>query len=136
MADQTGQCLCGAVRFSVENANAEHNACHCVMCQRWAGAPYFGTYVEKVVFHGEENISRFSSSAWAERGFCKICGSNLFYRLKESDRYSMAVGTFDDRSEFKLTGELFIDLKPAGYTFAGDHERLSEAETMARFAPS
>ena len=24
------------------------------------------------------------SSAWAERGFCKNCGSHLFYRLKEN----------------------------------------------------
>jgi len=30
---------------------------------------------EDVAFEGEENISVFSSSEWAERGFCNKCGA-------------------------------------------------------------
>jgi len=48
----------------------------------------------------------------------------------------MPVGVFDDQSIFRITGEIFIDRKPPGYDFAGDHPRLTEAETMAMFEES
>jgi hypothetical protein len=31
-------------------------------------------------------------------------------------------------------GEIFVDNKPAGYAFAGDHPRLTEAEFLAQFS--
>ena len=49
-----------------------------------------------VTFEGEENISVFESSEWAERGFCKECGSHLFYRLKATHQYIMPAGLFDE----------------------------------------
>ena len=49
--------------------------------------------------------------------------------------YVMSVGAFDDASEFRLTREIFIDRKPDGYAFAGDHPRWTEAETFARLTP-
>ena len=48
----------------------------------------------------------------------------------------MPVGVFDDQSVFRITGESFTDRKPPGYDFAGDHPRLTEAETMAMFEES
>ena len=101
------------------------------MCRRWSGGPGFSASVGNVEFTGEENIARFGSSAWAERGFCKTCGTNLFYRLKETDHYIMCMGTFDDQAQFKLAGEIYIDEKPASYEFAGDHPRLTGEEFMA-----
>jgi hypothetical protein len=44
----------------------------------------------------------------------------------------MCVGAFDDTGSFGLNEEIFIDRKPAAYGFAGDHPRLTEAETIAR----
>ena len=84
-----------------------------------------------VVFEGEEHITRYSSSEWAERGFCSRCGSSLFYRLKEPEQYIMSTGAFDDAEQFKLAGEIYVDEKPSGYDFAGDHPRLTGAEFMA-----
>ena len=81
MSTRTGHCLCGAVRFDAEEVAKSFSACHCEMCQRWSSGPFFATTVGKVRFTGEENLSRYRSSAWAERGFCKICGSNLFFRI-------------------------------------------------------
>jgi hypothetical protein len=101
------------------------------MCRQWSGGPAFAAGVGKVSFEGEDNISRYESSAWAERGFCDRCGTNLFYRLKEADHYVMWMGTFDDQTPFKLAGEIFVDEKPAGYDLAGDHPRLTGEEFMA-----
>ena len=76
------------------------------------------------------------SSAWAERGFCKACGTTLFYYLKPTQAYTISVGAFDDQTSFQLVREIFIDRKPPGYAFAGDHERWTEAETFERLTPA
>ncbi len=92
-----------------------------------------GTHVERVTFEGEENVVRFQSSEWAERGFCKKCGTSLFYFLKPNQSYTMSVGAFDDVTPFKLTSEIFIDQKPANYSLAGERERVTEAEVFAKY---
>lgn len=87
--------------------------------------------VGRVSFSGEEHIGRFRSSDWAERGFCSRCGSSLFYHLESADRYFMCMGAFDDQSAFQLAGEIYIDAKPPGYQFAGDHPRQTQEEFLA-----
>jgi hypothetical protein len=74
---------------------------------------------------------RYASSPWAERGFCRRCGSSLFYRLTETNQYIVNMGAFPDNSPFHLAGEIYVDEKPAGYHFAGDHPRLTGAEFLA-----
>jgi hypothetical protein len=124
------------VKFVAEGVKERHSACHCEMCRRWCGgAPFFGVRTQSVAFEGAENIARYESSNWAERGFCKTCGTSLFYFLKPMQAYMMSAGSFDEASRFELASEIFVDNKPAGYAFAGDHPRLTEAETLARFAP-
>lgn len=133
MTSGSGTCLCGAVTFEAEGVDPHYHACHCGMCRRWASGPLFAVATKRVSFAGADNIARYDSSEWAERGFCKRCGTNLFYLLKPTGQYIMSVGAFDDPAGFKLEGELFIDLKPEGYAFAGEHERLTEAEVFAKY---
>lgn len=127
----TGKCLCGAVSFEAQDVETDIHSCHCSMCRKWNGSPAMAAEVGAVTFSGEENITRYDSSAWAERGFCAKCGTNLFYRLKGMDRYIMWVGAFDDAEAFKLVGEIYVDEKPSGYDFAGDHPRMTAEEFMA-----
>ena len=133
MKAMSGQCLCSAVKFTAESVETHHHVCHCGMCRRWSGGPVFGAAATGVKFEGEQNIARYTSSEWAERGFCGHCGSHLFYFLKPANRYILCVGTFDDASPFAIASEIYVDHKPAGYTLAGDHPRLTEAEFLAKF---
>jgi hypothetical protein len=133
---RSGRCLCGAVRFDADDVEVDHHACHCGMCRRWSGgSPFFAANARAVAFEGEGSIGRYASSEWAERGFCKSCGSTLFYYLRPTRTYMMSVGAFDDPTPFRLVREIFIDHKPEGYALAGDHPRWTEAETLARLAP-
>lgn len=134
MSAASGHCLCGAVRFTVESVDPHYWACHCSMCLRWSAGPFLSVSTTGVSFEGKEYMTVFGSSEWADRGFCNKCGTILFYRLKEKDEYEMNTGTFDDSSSFKMIGEIFIDQKPDGYDFAGDHPRLTEAEALAKFS--
>ena len=117
----TGQCLCGAVTFEAQDVESHVHACHCSMCRRWNGGPALAVAVGSVTFAGEANIRRYRSSEWAERGFCKKCGSNLFYFLIPN-RYIIEAGLFNEQ-DFKLESEIFCAGKPTWYEFAGGHPR-------------
>ncbi len=114
-----GSCLCGVVRVTAKNVNKNVGACHCSTCRKWTGGPLLAVDCgTDVSFEGEENVSVFDSSKWAERGFCNKCGSHLFYRLKESQQHIMSVGLFEDDRMFVLDHQVFIDEKPTFYQFA------------------
>lgn len=132
---KSGSCMCGAVTFQIENEIANFTACHCETCRRWTSGPYLATNCgENVKFEGQENLGRFSSSDWAERGFCKVCGSSLFYFLKPSGQYLMSVGAFDDPNGLDMKNQVFIDHKPDSYDFANETKMMTADDVMALFA--
>lgn len=132
----TGSCLCGATRFTAKNISNSVGACHCSMCRKWGGGPLLVIDCGvDVSFEGDENVSVFDSSKWAERGFCAKCGSHLFYRLKEANRYHMPVGLFDDDRERVLDHQVFIDEKPSFYSFANKTRDMTGAELFAKYGP-
>jgi hypothetical protein len=131
-----GSCLCGAVRFTAASVSKHVGACHCGMCRKWGGGPLMAVDCgTDVSFEGEENISVFNSSKWAERGFCKQCGSHLFYRLKANNQYIMSVGLFNDDKMLVFDNQVFIDKKPPFYSFANKTNDMTEAEVFAKYGP-
>ena len=105
-----GSCLCGAVKILVKSISNEVGACHCDMCRKWTGGPLLAVDCgTDVSFEGQENISVYNSSEWAERAFCNKCGSHLYYRLKESNQHIMPVGLFDADIPFVFDHQIFIE---------------------------
>ncbi len=131
----TGQCMCGAVKFSATAAKPTVGVCHCDMCRRWGSGPFMEVDCQEVNFEGEDAISTIRSSEWAERGFCSKCGSSLFYRIVESNEYQMSAGLLDDTSELQMSLQVFTDVKPAFYEFSNKTEMMTEAEVLAAYAP-
>lgn len=129
-----GQCLCGAVKFNTLSASKNLGACHCKMCRSLCSGPYLsvdcGTDVQ---FESEDNIGIYNSSEWAERGFCKQCGSQLFYRLKGNGQTIMSAGLFPDDSGFVFDHQVFIDEKPVYYCFSNETENMTGAEVFAKY---
>ena len=130
-----GHCLCGAVSVTASTMGNKVGACHCGMCRRWTGGPLMAIDCStNVTFEGEENITVFESSQWAERGFCNKCGSHLFYRLKENKQYYIPAGLFETCDNLVLNSQVFIDKKPAYYSFANETKNMTEAEIFAMYA--
>ena len=131
-----GSCLCGAVQCRARTVSKSVGVCHCSMCRQWNAGPLMtvdcGT---EVSFEGEENIGVFGSSEWAERGFCRQCGSHLFYRLKANSQYMMSVGLFAADPGFVFDHQVFIDDKPAFYAFGNETTDMTGAEVFAGYAP-
>jgi hypothetical protein len=77
----------------------------------------------------------YRSSEWAERAFCDTCGSSLYYRLVEGGDMYLSAGVLDDQSDLELTSQIFIEEKPAYYTFANQTKTMTGAEVFAAAAP-
>lgn len=124
-----GYCLCGEVRVTIPELSEEITVCHCHMCQKFFSGPFLslaGVLPKDVEINGEEQIQRYLSSEWAERGFCKKCGSSLFYHSLADDEYYFPAGLFAEIDQAKLTTEIFYDQKPAFFHFKESTEKLTE----------
>jgi len=129
-----GQCLCGAVKITARSDSNSVGACHCKMCRRWGGGPFMEVNCgQAVTFDGEEHVSVYASSEWAERGFCRNCGTHLFYRIKETGQHMVPVGLFDDGGDLVFKNQVFIDEKPPFYRFANETKDMTGAEIFALY---
>lgn len=125
----TGTCLCGAVRVTAPLSTSV-GACHCGMCRKWGGGPLMAVECgTEVTVEGE--IAVYDSSAWAERAFCPRCGTHLFYRLKQSGKHFAALGLFGEDPRMVFDHQVFIDEKPALYSFANETKDLTGPELFA-----
>jgi hypothetical protein len=90
----TGGCQCGRIRYAAA-ALGRASLCHCRMCQRATGNAFAPLVTATgVVFEGTP--ARFASSDVAERGFCRDCGTPLFYAPVRSSDVELMIGSLDD----------------------------------------
>ena len=130
-----GSCLCGVVKITAKNISTSVGSCHCNMCKKWSGGPIMTVDCgSEVSFEGEENITVYNSSDWAERGFCNKCGSHLFYRLKQNQQHMILAGLFDDNKQFVFDHQVFIDEKPDFYNFSNETNNMTGAEVFEKYA--
>lgn len=129
-----GQCLCGAVTLRTSAAGRKVSACHCGMCRTWGGGPFFSVECgANLAIDGEQHVSIFSSSKWAERGFCRECGTHIFYRMKGNGHYAIPAGLLAQQEQLELATQLFIDSKPGWYGFSNVTRDLTSAEAFALY---
>lgn len=139
-SERKGGCLCGAVRYDAAEVPDHMHVCHCSICRKISGLATMSLNVPSDAMRvtGAEHVVTYTSSSWAARSFCGRCGSGLWYRLTGEGAgnadYIIAAGTLDDLTGLALTREIYVDCKPGGYAFAGDHPRLTGAEFEATLA--
>ena len=137
MASPTGGCLCGAARYRLVEVPTAYGACHCAACRRWSGGIEMGVQVPPggIAWEADETVATYASSDWADRGFCRTCGSSLFWRLTAEGpmqgMLSLSVGSLDDMTGLSFTAEVYVDSKPESHAFAGQRKRMTEAEVLA-----
>lgn len=126
-----GHCLCGAVTIALDGPNHEIEICQCDMCRRWAGSFYSAQTGKSVTVSGEDSITTYQSSEWAERAFCTKCGSNLWYRFLPTGNRSFSAGLFDAAATHAIEKEIFVDERADWCRLLGDHPRQTGEEVIA-----
>lgn len=118
---KTGSCLCGAVAFEITGPMKDALACHCSQCRKMTGNYWISSSVADadLKLTQQDGLTWFVSSQSAKRGFCKKCGSSLFWKQNGSKTLSVCVGSIDGKSGLKLEGHIFCDDAGDYYEIAG-----------------
>ena len=130
MANFSGGCLCGQIRYTVSGDPAFSGLCHCRNCQRYTGSAF-------------EPVIAFPSSAVSVQGalktyndagdtgkavyrrFCPNCGSGVVAEAEVMPGMTMLLaGTLDDSSGFKPAMEIFCDSAQAWTTEPSERQRF------------
>ena len=112
-----GRCLCGGVTFEV-TAVSRTAACHCSMCRRVSGHIWASGVVAQDDLSVTGEVRWFASSEKAERGFCPVCGSALFWRPRGGDHIAVALGALDTPTGLRLDRHIFTADKGDYYDIA------------------
>ena len=126
----TGGCLCGAVRYEVRGPLRDVIACHCNECRRSSSH-----YVAATAAHREhlsmtesKGLAWYSSSQYLRRGFCKLCGSTLFFDHGDGKPTGIAAGSLDQDPGLKLAVHIYVD--EAGRYFDIGDDSVPQMDTQ------
>ncbi|NNL36484.1 MAG: GFA family protein [Silicimonas sp.] len=114
-----GSCLCGAVSYRVTGPMRPVIACHCSQCRKASGHHVAATSASRAAVEVSGEVTWFQSSETARRGFCPICGSNLFWDGPGAN-LSISAGTLDAPTELVLKGHIYCADKGDYYDITDD----------------
>ena len=111
-----GSCLCGEIRFEVSCELPPPSACHCRECRKHSGHYEASADIPRsaLTILGKSNISWYKSSEKVQRGFCKVCGSSLFWDPLDQEKINwtaVSLGAFDTPTNTKLKNHIFTEEK-------------------------
>lgn len=111
----SGKCLCGAVAWEAQMDRDAVDACHCGQCRRWSGHYWASVNVEFAtlrISEGEEHLAWHRSSDRVRRGFCRQCGSALFWHADRhpdhAHRIAVGAGSVDGPTGLRLHEHIFV----------------------------
>jgi hypothetical protein len=99
-----GSCLCGDVVFQVTPPLRDIVACHCSQCRKTSGHYWSAASVPPDRFRllNEAGLALHPASTTARRGFCRVCGSTLFWQPDGGNRMSLLPGALDDPTGLRI----------------------------------
>ena len=112
-----GSCICESVCYEIEGPVRDVVACHCNECRKASGHFTAATSVlpERLTIIDDSGLRWFRTSNRAQRGFCHLCGSTLFWKPDSGDRISIYAGTIDGEHGLRLTSHIYLDEKGSYY---------------------
>jgi hypothetical protein len=94
-----GGCLCGGVRFEIDEAPESASYCHCTRCQRRTGTAASAQARVPAgalrVVRGEELVREWAPADGWPKCFCSACGSALWSRDPQGTVLGVRLGAFD-----------------------------------------
>jgi hypothetical protein len=123
-----GSCLCGAVAFRLDEPLRDVVTCHCTQCRKTSGHFWAATSVPHAQFHldRDEGLAWYQSSDTARRGFCRLCGSSLFWEMSGEGRIAVAAGALDGPTGLVTAKHIFCASKGDYYEIGADAPQIAQ----------
>lgn len=131
MTQRTGQCLCGAVRFTLSADPLAARVCWCKDCQHIASNGTVNIMVPTEALEATGTLSEFVSTAASgnevKRRFCTRCGSHLFANSSARPQFTVVrAGTLNDPSSIKPTANIWASSAPQWACLDASLERVEQ----------
>lgn len=114
-----GECLCGDVRYRVEDSFLYALNCHCSQCRKATGSafkPFAGIERNKLsVIQGDEALQIFGDENGHDAR-CKRCGALLYSVVRDGQYVHITFGTLIDTPSMQPTAHIFVGSKAPWYT--------------------
>ena len=132
--NRKGGCLCGAVRFEIKGPMRDVLICHCRQCRRQHGhsAAFTNAPAERFDFLEQRGLSWYRSSEKAERGFCRECGSALFYRRTGNPTLSVTAGSLSAPGRSITAARSLAISRTSAVSTPGSDRRSPQATRIGR----
>ncbi|WP_296998162.1 MULTISPECIES: GFA family protein [unclassified Thalassospira] len=131
-----GGCHCGKVRFEIRGQLDNPVMCHCNLCRKLHGHVSAYARFNRKDLHliEEDGLRWYRMSGKTDRGFCKLCGTGLFWRPVRSRSMAVMPGTLDDTSQLTMSGQIFCADKGNYYPLdpaIPQHDQSDNADNAA-----
>ena len=124
-----GQCLCGAVRYEVDDQFSYALNCHCSNCRRTTGGafkPFAGIERGKLtVVAGADQLLIYGAEL-AHDAHCARCGSLLYSLVRDAQFVHVTLGTLVDSPSIRPSAHIFVGSKAPWYTITDDLPQYDE----------
>ncbi|MBP3127240.1 GFA family protein [Thalassospira sp. ER-Se-21-Dark] len=131
-----GGCHCGDVRYEVHGPIDDAVMCHCELCRKLHG--HVSSYARFDRHHLKlakgDGLRWYRMSDKTDRGFCKECGTALFWRPVRNDNMALMPGTLDDTKGMTTVGQIYCADKGDYYPLdpaIPQHDQSDKAENAA-----
>ncbi len=130
----TGGCYCAAVRYEVRGPLRGIVNCHCSQCQKLNGN--FGAHSKApssaIRLLRDDGLQWFDINDNTRRGFCRHCGSPLFWEARGQPGTGIVAGSLDDPAGLETLGHIFVGEMPS-YTVIADNLPQFTASSAGAF---
>ncbi len=127
-----GQCLCGMIKYEIDEIEGRMSHCHCSMCRKFHGAA-FATYGEAKTENfrwvtGKKHLKSYIASNGTKRQFCENCGSSLIFVPSNDtgDLVEFSLGTLDTDIELKPDAHIFTRFGANWYQISDKLSKYAE----------
>lgn len=133
----SGACLCGSVCYEVRGELRDILYCHCEKCRRTHGhlSAYASSRREDLRLVEEAGLTWYRSvkdeTPDVYRGFCRVCGSSVFWDPRGQENVYISAGTLDPPTGVKAVGHVWLSQAGDYYEINDD---LPKAEGSSRGA--
>lgn len=134
-----GSCLCGSIRYSIDDELRFVVNCHCHFCSKAHGAAFvtllFMPFAKFEMTVGQELLASYEvKTANAVRCFCSLCGTRLYNHMPSTGMISLALGTLDTDAEVHPIAHINTESKCSWYNIGDELPQFDSVSSPSEFA--
>lgn len=132
-----GCCLCGVVKFEIDEFLPQVAHCHCSMCRKFHGAAYATiAEVSRSKFRwvaGKDALKKYTADNRTTRTFCSHCGSSLTFSspCTPIEVIEISLATVDGDVPIKPNAHIFVGSRANWTVLSDDLPQYKEGRDSA-----